>query len=145
MKSQAKTEILSLIEKFSDDPSQDLLSPQNIDQLRESARYVLLDRSLELSKARPFFWSLVEAYVDRFQVYPFDMARALFSYLELREYPEDEVKDLVTQLEARYLEQHRRPMKQATELVTQPSSLDDEIRDLRDSLKYAALVEDLKR
>ncbi len=145
MKSQAKTELLSLVETLSDEHSQDLLTPQNIDQLRASAHYVLLDKCLELSKARPFFWSLVEAYVDRFQVYPFDVTRALFSYLELRDYPEDEMKTLVQQLEARYLEQHGRPLKQAAELVTRPSSLDGEIQDLRDSLKYAALVEDLKR
>jgi len=92
---------------------------------------------------RPFFWSLVEAYVDRFQIYPFDVTRALFSYLELRDYPEDEIKALVQTLEKRFLEQHGRALKQATELVSEIDSLDCDIKELRDSLKYAALLDEL--
>lgn len=81
--------------------------------------------------------------MDRFQVYPFNINKALFSYLELHEYPEAEMKTLVQQLEQRYLEQYGKPMKKATELVTEGECLDSEIRELRDSLKYASLVAEL--
>jgi hypothetical protein len=143
LKSQAQTEILSLVDEPPGHHSKDFTSLENMDQLSKCARQLLLNKNLELSKVRPFFWSLVEAYVDRFQIYPFDVTRALFSYMELRDYPEDEVRTLVQALEKRYLEQHGRALKQATELVTEAGSLDAEIKELRDSLKYAALLDEL--
>ena len=143
LKSQAQTEILSLVDELPGGHSQDFASLENMDQLTKCARQLLLDKELELSKVRPFFWSLVEAYVDRFHIYPFDVPRALFNYLDVHENPEAEVRSLVQQLERRYLEQHGRALKQATEMVTEPRSLDAEIRGLRDSLKYAALVGEL--
>lgn len=73
--------------------------PQNFDQLALSAHKLLNDEHLEVSKVRPFFWSLVETYVDRFQVYPFDVSKALFGYLELEACPEDEVQVLISKLE----------------------------------------------
>lgn len=73
--------------------------PQNFDQLALSAHKLLNDEHLEVSKIRPFFWSLVETYVDRFQVYPFDVSKALFGYLELEACPEDEVQALIGKLE----------------------------------------------
>jgi len=73
--------------------------PQNFDQLALSAHKLLNDEHLEVSKIRPFFWSLVETYVDRFQVYPFDVSKALFGYLELEACSEDEVQALIGKLE----------------------------------------------
>ena len=120
----------------------------SLDDLSKIAREMLMDKDLEVSKVRPFFWTLVEAYVDRFQVFPFDVIKALFSSLELQDYPQDEMRELVKKLEKLYKKQHGTAMREA---VSRPEprpdtekkavrSLDDEISELRETLKYAAIV-----
>ena len=116
------------------------LSQLDLTQLGALASRLLNDKNLEVSKVRPFFWSLVETYVDRFQLYPFDINRALFSYLELNDYPEDTVQALVKQLESQFEASHGRPLRRSTGLLCQKDALDEEIKELRDSLRYAALV-----
>ena len=103
---------------------------------------MLKDKDLKVGKVKPFFWSMVEAYVDRFQYYPFDIYRALISYFELRNYPEEEVRKLVEKLESQFEEAHGRPLRKPVSLQSthQDSGLDDEIKELRDSLRYAAMV-----
>lgn len=115
-------------------------SPENLTELGERAIVLLNSKKLEVSKVRPFFWSLVEAYVDRFRRYPFDVKKALFSYLELNDYPEETIRELVIQLESRYQKLHGRPLRKSTQLLSKKDTLDNEIKELRDSLKYAAMV-----
>ena len=112
----------------------------DLDELSKITRDMLMDKNLEVSKVRPFFWSLVETYVDRFQVFPFDAIKALFSYLELRDYPEQQLRDLVEQLENLYQQQYGRAMHETTQPVTGGENFDDEISTLRETLKYAAIV-----
>ena len=114
--------------------------PKDLDRLGELAIELLNDKNLEVSKVRPFFWSLVEAYVDRFQLYPFDVSKVLFSHLELNDYPKDQIEKLVAQLESQYEKAHGIPLRKSTELVEQQDKMDDELKPLRDSLKYAAMV-----
>ena len=116
----------------------------SLEDLSKIARSMLMDKNLEASKVRPFFWTMVETYVKRFRVFPFDATTALFSYLELNEYPEDQLRDLVKQLEKLYKKQYGRPMREPEQ---QPASgdagaqtLDDEINELRETLKYAAIA-----
>ena len=120
--------------------SQQALSQLNLDQLGELASQRLNNKKLKAGNVHAFFWSMVEAHVDRFQCYPFDINKALFSYLEVSEFPEDMVQNLVRQLESQFEQTHGRPLRKSTQLVSQSDALDDEIRELRDSLKYAALV-----
>lgn len=114
--------------------------PEDLTQLGERAIKLLNDKNLEVSKVRPFFWSLVEAYVDRFQLYPFDAGKALFNHLELNDYPEKTVLNLVGQLESQFEKSHGRPLRKSTQLICQQDVLDDEIKALRASLRYAAMV-----
>jgi hypothetical protein len=131
--------VLNAEDKFSQ--SRDRTStPTDLTQLGALAIRILNDKNLEVSKVRPFFWSLVETYVDRFHLYPFDVNRALFSHLELNDYPEEEVLQLVMQLESRFEKVHGRQLRKSKSLFSQPGSLDKEIKELRDSLKYAAMV-----
>jgi hypothetical protein len=118
--------------------------PENMDQLSAAVHHILMDKHLEVSKVRPFFWSMVEAYVDRFQIYPFDIVKALFSYLESSDYPPDLMRDLVTKLEECYDRQYGEPMHKSTKLVCEGDCLDHEVKELRESLKYAALVDELE-
>lgn len=131
--------VLSAEDKFSHNRDA-ITPPKNLTQLGELAIELLNDKNLEVSKVRPFFWSLVETYVDRFKLYPFDVNKALFSHLELNDYPEDTMRDLVSQLELQYEKSHGRPLRQSTQLDGRQSVLDEEIKELRDSLKYAAMV-----
>ena len=116
----------------------------SLDELAEISRSMLLDENLEVSKVRPFFWTMVETYVDRFQIFPFDAIKALFSYLELHEYPEEEMRELVRRLEKLYKKQYGRAMHESEQAPTSDEngnpSLDEEIRELRETLKYAAIV-----
>lgn len=118
--------------------------PGTLDQLSKVAHELLMDKNLEVSKVRPFFWSMVETYVDRFQIYPFDVVKALFSYLESRDFPEDQMRELVNKLEECYLQQHGDAMRKSTQLMCEEDSMDDELKELRESLKYAALVGELE-
>ena len=92
----------------------------SLEDLSKIARNMLMDKNLEASKVRPFFWTMVETYVKRFRVFPFDATTALFSYLELNEYPEDQLRDLVKQLEKLYKKQYGRPMREPEQ---QPAGL----------------------
>ncbi len=116
----------------------------SLDDLSKISRSMLMDENLEVSKVRPFFWNLVEAYVERFQVFPFDAGKALFSYLELQDYPEGQMRDLVNKLEMLYEKRYGQPMRESEQqLVTEDikfPTLDDEINELRETLKYAAIV-----
>jgi len=136
--------ILNAADKFSRSRNEALspaaLSKLDLTQLGDLAISILNDKNLEVSKVRPFFWSLVETYVDRFNLYPFDVNKALFSHLELNEYPEEAVLQLVKQLETQFEKAHGRPLHKSTQLLCQHDALDDEIKQLRDSLKYAAMV-----
>jgi len=116
------------------------LSRLDLTQLGELASQLLNDKDLKIGKVHPFFWSMVETYVDRFQLYPFDINRALFSYLELHDFPEESVQELIHQLESQFEEAHGRPLRRPTKRACQKDVLDDEIKELRDSLKYAAMV-----
>ena len=118
--------------------------PKDLVLLAEFVIAQLNDKNLQVSKVRPFFWSLVEAYVDRFQAYPFDISKVLFSYLELNDYPKDQVEKLVAQLESQYEQVHGRPLRKPGEHGERQGVLDDDNRHLRDSLKYAAMVDGIK-
>ena len=120
--------------------SQSGLDRLDLTQLGELVIKLLNDKNLEVSKVRPFFWSLVETYVDRFQLYPFDASKALFSHLELNDFPEEAVQQLVEQLESQFEKSHGRPLHKSPQRLAQQTALDDEIKELRDTLKYAALV-----
>ena len=131
--------ILNAEDKFSQSRDE-TFPPADLSELGELAIKLLNDKNLEVSKVRPFFWSLVETYVDRFGLYPFDVNKALFSHLELNDYPEETVQQLVKQLESQFEKTHGRPLRKSTQLLCQQDALDDEIKELRDSLKYAAMV-----
>lgn len=120
------------------------VSPKNLDQLSIAARELLMDKNLEVSKVRPFFWSMVEAYLDRFNIYPFDVVKALFSYIESEDYSAEEMKALVKKLEEYYDQQYGEPMHKSTQSVSSDDPLDDEIKELRESIKYASLVGELE-
>ncbi|HHJ35550.1 MAG TPA: hypothetical protein ENJ87_07275 [Gammaproteobacteria bacterium] len=141
--------MLNAEDKFSQarDTSLSLKNTDSLDleQLGELAIEVLNDKNLEVSKVRPFFWSLVEAYVDRFHLYPFDINKALFSYLELNDYPEKTVRKLVEQLETQFEQVHGRSLRKPARLPDQKHVQGDEIKDLHDSLRYAAMVADIDK
>ncbi len=138
-----KSAVLRAGDKFSAAGSR-LTTPVNLDQLGEIVQQLLNDKNLEVSKVRPFFWSLVETYVDRFQCFPFDVNKALFSHLELNDFPEEELRALIRQLETlcEGAGAVSRAQSGATGKAVKPveTSLDEEADDLRSCLKYATLV-----
>lgn len=145
MKKQLHSDVLMQVDEIKKSSTEvPCTLPVNMDQLSEAVHHILMDKHLEVSKVRPFFWSLVEAYVDRFQIYPFDIVKALFSYLESSDYPPDLMRDLVTKLEECYDKQYGEPMHKSTKLVCEGDCLDHEVKELRESLKYAALVDELE-
>lgn len=114
---------------------------RSIDELKEIAREILMDENLEVSKVRPFFWSMVETYLDRFHQYPFDMVKAMICYLELRECPERQLQELMEQISGLYEKQYGKPMPAPVKPQQQMGdTIYDEIRELRETLKHAALV-----
>lgn len=114
----------------------------NLTQLGELVIKRFNSKNLEVSEVRPFFWSLVETYLDRFGQYPFDASKALISYLEMKDYPEEMIIQLVEQLESQFEKSHGRPLRKSQKPKPLPEqvALDDEMNELRDILKYAAMV-----
>jgi len=114
--------------------------PQNITQLGELAVKLLSENNLQVNQVRPFFWAFVELYLDRFHSYPFDIIKALISYLEIKEFPKDITLELINQIESEFEKTHGCPLRNPPQPDSQQVALDDEIKELRDSLKYAAMV-----
>ena len=126
-----------------------------LDELGDITHRILADENIEVSKVKPFIWSVIDAYTDRFQAFPFDAQKALFNYLELDERPGSELKELVKGIEALYEKQQGEPMRKPglsakesepplkpliTDMRTQEELLDEELKELRETLKYAAMV-----
>ena len=116
--------------------------PDSIDTLSEAIRDVLMDRYLEVSKVRPMFWHMVEIYADRFQTYPFDTFKALYSHLEMQDFPAGEMETIIHRLEQAYEKKHGHPPPRKTAEPEPAQNLHDDIRELRDSLAYASLVDE---
>lgn len=112
----------------------------NLEQLGKLVSDALNDKNLKIGDVHQFFWSMVETYVDRYQTYPFDINKALISFLEMKDYPEETVRELIMQLESEFQQIHGRPLRKPEQLVSKLEALDDELKQLRDSLKYAAMV-----
>jgi len=108
------------VDEADESSTDSFVPPENIDQLLEAVHDLMMNQHLEVSKVRPFFWSMVEIYIDRFDVYPFDVVKALFYYLESADYPADEMRALVKKLEECYDHEHGEPMHKSTELVCRP-------------------------
>lgn len=115
--------------------------PENLYELTQLARKMLMEEQLEVSRVRPLFWSMIETYVDRFQTFPFDAVKALHSYLELIECSSEEMHAIVKNIEKVHINRYGRAMKQATQLIVKRDTFEEEVKDLRDSLKYASMVE----
>lgn len=145
MKPQLKNEVITSIEKHrrtrADKQS---APPKNIDELTQLARTMLMQEQLEVSKVRPLFWSMIETYVDRFHTFPFDIVKALHCHLELIDCSSEEMHDIVKIIEEMHINRYSQPMKQSTQLLSEKETLEDEIKELRDSIKYASLVESIE-
>ncbi len=132
------------VDDMTESSAESFVPPENVDQLIEAVHDLLMNQHLEVSKVRPFFWSMVETYIDRFDVYPFDVVKALFYYLESSDYPADEMRALVKKLEECYDHEYGEPMHKSTKLVCSDDGLDGEIKELRESIKYASMVGELE-
>ncbi len=115
--------------------------PGTLDQLGKIAQQLLNDKDLEVSKVRPFFWSLVETYVDRFQLYPFDISKALLCHFELQAYPAEELTKLIEQLEQQYEKFHGRALYAMDKKSLLPIGQEDETDILKSCLQYAAMLD----
>ena len=133
-----ENKVLDATDKFG--PAREDSQVSELTRLGESVIAALNDKDLKVSEVRPFFWSLVETYVDRFQHYPFDVDKAVISHLELNDYPEDAVRELVNKVEEQFEVIHNRPLRKSVRLVSQLDALDEDVKQLRDTLKYAAIV-----
>lgn len=116
----------------------------SLDELAAMSCSALQDQSLQISEVRSFLRTLLETCVSRFPLYPFDVISTLFRYPEMQQVPEEELRGLVERLEAVCREQHGVPLRepgrqQVGEQAAAPT-LDQEINQLRETLKYAAIV-----
>ena len=134
--------IAAPIARHQSDKSRVTMDLENIslEELADITRHRLTDRNLEVSKVRPFFWVMVEAYVDRFQLFPFDAVKSLFNYLEFHGYPEHQLRELITRLEELYQQQHGTPVQESARAPDRSAMLEEDILELRQTLKYAAIA-----
>ncbi|MEJ2344623.1 MAG: MinD/ParA family protein [Gammaproteobacteria bacterium] len=65
----------------------------------------------DAEQAKAMLEPLVEAFIDRFQRFPLDLRHFVYRSLELGDFPEDEIKDLVTTLETLYERRCQRPVR----------------------------------
>jgi flagellar biosynthesis protein FlhG len=53
---------------------------------------------------------IIDAYVARFQTFPLDIREAIYKYLELADFPDQEIRNQVMMLETLYEKKHHRPL-----------------------------------
>lgn len=108
----------------------------SLDDLLRAARELLQDSRLDVGVVTPLICSLLDTFVDRYRVYPYDEVGLLLARLEQDGYPAQALRDLISRIEQAYEQYHGEglsyPQRQA--------ALADEFEDLRQSLKYAAMV-----
>jgi hypothetical protein len=119
-------------------------SALSFDELSAMACSRMRDGNLDAGDIGPLLRNMVEAYVDRFQAFPFDVVETLFAYLALRDFPEEAMRGLVERLEQRYQKHYGVSLRKSGNppvgnVAAQPT-LDEEISQLRETLKYAAIA-----
>ena len=145
MKPQLKNEVITSIEKHLRTRADNQCAPpKNLDELTQLARTMLMEEQLDVSKVRPLFWSMIETYVDRFHTFPFDIVKALHCHLELIDCSSEDMHAIVKNIEEVHMKRYAHPMKQSTRLLSEKETLEDEIKELRDSLKYASMVDSIE-
>ena len=115
-----------------------------LDELVAATLSRLLDLDIDAGEAGLLLRRMIEAFVDRFRAYPFDVSEALTGYLALRDYPEEEMRELVKRLQKLYKKRYGVSMRKSGDRSFDNAAgqltLDDEISQLRETLKYAAIV-----
>lgn len=76
----------------------------------DSARHFIESGAANADEAREFLGALVEGFVHRFEEFPLDMRRSSYRVLELKNFPEAEIRGLISTLEYLYEKRLQRPV-----------------------------------
>jgi flagellar biosynthesis protein FlhG len=85
-------------------------SVKDKDALVEEALTLLQDSKMDAKQAKAVIAPLIQACVERFEDYPFDTRYTLLEHLKLKNYPANELRQLVITLEDDFEKQHQRPI-----------------------------------
>jgi hypothetical protein len=85
-------------------------APLSRHSLSEQAIAVLREPQSDAEGAQAFLEPLIDAYVERFARYPFDIREIVLKDLALRDHPSAEIRHLVSSLEASYEAHHHKPV-----------------------------------
>jgi hypothetical protein len=110
--------------------------PSSFDDLLRAVRELLIDPRLEVSVITPLIYSLLETYLDRFQIYPFDEVSLLLNRLELDGYPAHALRELIRRIEEAYEQHHGDAIHDSPQTL----AMGDEFEGLRQSIRYAAMM-----
>jgi hypothetical protein len=110
--------------------------PNSFDDLLRAVRELLIDPRLDVSVVTPLIYSLLETYLDRFQIYPFDEVSLLLNRLELDGYPAHALRELISRIEHAYEQNHGDAIHDSPQAL----AMGDEFEGLRQSIRYAAMM-----
>jgi flagellar biosynthesis protein FlhG len=74
-------------------------------------------RETDAEQSKAMLEPLVEAFIERFQRFPLDLRHTVYRSLELGDFPEDDIRDLVMTLEALYERRCQRPVRDTEDTV----------------------------
>ncbi len=79
--------------------------------LADSALRLLKEHETKQESARNFLDPLIKTYVERFQSFPVSPYQLIYQQLEMSDFPEADIRELVNTLEILFEKQHKKPLR----------------------------------
>jgi flagellar biosynthesis protein FlhG len=95
----------------------------------DTTRGKLSKAELDHATMRESIEPLIHAYVERYNTYPLDVREALYTTLEMQDFPRLQILELISNLEAVYQRRYHEPLRDPQDLLIQllASAADNEI------------------
>ncbi len=119
--------------------SEPALSPASPETLADSTLRLLNEPETSQESANSFIHPLLKSYFDRFQAYPLDIMQALYQQLEVTDFPESDIKELVNTLESLFEKHYKKPLRNldstVIKLLADASGSEEKLELLNQQLK----------
>jgi flagellar biosynthesis protein FlhG len=79
--------------------------------LADSALRLLSEHETKQESAKAFLDPLIKTYIDRFQSFPIAPYQALYQQLEMSDFPESDIRELVNTLESLFEKHYKKPLR----------------------------------
>jgi len=107
--------------------------------LADSALRLLKEHETKQDSAKAFLEPLIKTYIDRFQNFPTNPYQTLYQQLEMRDFPEEDIHELVNTLESLFEKHYKKPLRNPDstiiKLLADTSGSEEKLAHLNQQLK----------